>query len=126
MRLAGIALCGAVLAALVKQYTPPFALLTAAVCGVVMLAVIARPFGEILHTLTAFLRAAGIDGDIYIPVVKAVGIAVVVRITSEICRDAGQSALASRLELAGTVAATAVCIPLMQQIFALLSELMGS
>ena len=57
--------------------------------------------------------------------ILSVGIAVLVRIVSALCRDAGQGALAVKLELAGTVASIAVCIPLVQQVFALIAAILG-
>lgn len=124
IKLAAIALCGALFASFLRPLSPVFGLLTALACGMVVLLAVLDPVGQIFHALSVFLAAAGISGDIYLPVIKAVGIAVVVHITAQVCRDAGEGALGNKLELAGTVAAIAVCIPLMQQVFTLLESML--
>ena len=53
---------------------------------------------------------------------KAVGVAVVVRITAALCRDAGQSALAAKMEIAGAVLTLSVCLPLFEQVLDLITE----
>ncbi|MDE7036247.1 MAG: stage III sporulation protein AD, partial [Eubacteriales bacterium] len=40
------------------------------------------------------------------------------------CKDAGQNALAAKLELAGTAAAVAACMPLFRQVLQLAGELL--
>lgn len=123
-KLAAAALCGAFLAAFLRPVSPVFGILTALACGLVILYAVLDPIGQIFNALSSFLTAAGISGEIYLPVIKAVGIAVIVHITSQVCRDAGEGALGSKLELAGTIAAIAACIPLMQQVFTLLETML--
>lgn len=124
IKLAGIALCGALFAAFLRPLSPVFGILTALTCGILVLLAVIEPIGEVFTALSAFLTAAGIAGDVYRPVIKAVGIAVVVSIAAQVCRDAGEGALGTKLELAGTIAAIAVCVPLMRQVFTLLGNML--
>lgn len=124
IKLAGIALCGAVFAAFLRPLSPAFAVLTALTCGVLILMQTVSPVGQLLETTARFMDAAGIRSELYVPVIKAVGIAVVVHVTAQLCRDAGEGALGMKLEIAGTAAALAVCAPLMEQVFALLEDML--
>ncbi|HIV68283.1 MAG TPA: stage III sporulation AC/AD family protein [Candidatus Butyricicoccus stercorigallinarum] len=124
VKLAAAALCGALFAAFLRPLSPVFGVLTALACGTLLLLAALAPVGEIFRALSAFLTAAGVSGSIYLPVIRAVGIAVLVHMTAQVCRDAGEHALGSKLELAGTIAALAVCIPLMRQVFALLESML--
>lgn len=124
VRLAGIALCGALFAAFLRPLSPAFAVLTALICGVLIVLQALAPLGQLFQTMSQFMTAAGIASDLYQPIIKAVGIAIVVHITAQICRDAGEGALGTKLEIAGTAAALAVCTPLMEQIFRLLEKML--
>ena len=124
IKLAVMALCGALFAAFLRPLSPVFGMLTALISGILLLTIVLDPIGHIFHTLSAFLTAAGISGDMYLPIIKAVGIAVIVHIVSQVCRDAGEGALGSKIELAGTIGAIAVCIPLMQKVFDLLTSML--
>ena len=53
-----------------------------------------------------------------------VGIALVVRVGGDLCRDAGESALASAVETAGSICALLAALPLLRQVLHMLSELM--
>ncbi len=124
LTVAAIALLGAMLAVFVRPISPVFALLISLACGLVLLLCVLEPFGAIFRDLSQIMASAGLDSEIYLPVLKAVGIAVVVRISSALCHDAGQNALAVKLELVGTVASIAVCIPLVQQVFELIGTIL--
>lgn len=120
--LSAIALLGTVLTVLLRPSSPAIAVFLSLVCSLVLLYRVLDPLGETLASMSALMASAGLDGQIYFPVFKAVGIAVIVRMVSNLCRDAGQSALGTKLEFAGAIASIAVCIPLVEQVF----ELMGS
>lgn len=123
-KLAALAVCGALFAAFLRPISPVFGILTALACGLLLLYAVLDPIRQILTVLSGFLSAAGMEKNLYLPVIKAVGIAILVHITAQVCRDAGESALGSKLELAGVIAAIAVCIPLMQEVFVLLESML--
>ena len=54
-----------------------------------------------------------------------VAIALVVKVGAGLCRDAGESALASVVETAGAVCTLLVSLPLLRAVLELLMELMG-
>ena len=71
--------------------------------------------------LTSFYRAS-----LFLPcVISTVAIALVARTTADLCRDAGESALAAAVETAGTVCALAAALPLLRTVMELLTELMA-
>ena len=82
----------------------------------------------LLEEVTAFLTAlsdrGGVSHRLLTPLYKTVGIALVVKVGSERCRDAGEAALASVVETAGAVCALLVALPLLGAVVDLLMELM--
>ena len=121
----GLALTAAVLAAMMKPYQPVFALLTAIAAGFCLLWVGTQTMGQCAGALYDFAGAAGISGEIYLPVLKTIGIAAAVRIAGAICKDAGQGALAVQLELLGSVAAIISCLPLFTQLLSLVGDMLN-
>ena len=124
IQIVGAALLAAVLTALLRPVSPAMTIVFTAACSILLLLAILNPLGNTLNAISQMLATAGIDGSLYLPVIKAVGISVLVRITAELCRDSGQGALAAKLELAGAVTSIAVCVPLIQQVFQLLGMMM--
>ena len=110
IRLSALCLTGALLAVLLKRTNPDMALLLAlAVCGAVLL-LLAEPLQEIR--------------DFFTQLVKTVGIALVSRTGSDLCRDAGEGAMASLVETAGAVTAILVSLPLFQAAWDVLRSLL--
>ena len=76
--------------------------------------------GELMEFLREIGAASGLSEDLFIPLYKTVGIALVVKAGGSLCRDAGESALASAVETAGTVCALLVSLPLLRAVVELL------
>ncbi len=120
------AACGLVLLALVlttvlKKDAPAIAILLSLVAGVLILLRAFEMADGVLSNLTGLLEQGGIAQELYLPVLKCVGVAVVVRVMGALCRDNGQGALAAKIEIAGAVLALALCLPLVEQVLALVS-----
>ncbi len=122
--LAGLAVTAAILALTLQPYQPLFAFFTALAAGLCLLAAAAGPVYELSEGLRTLIEAAGISNEVYGPVLKTVCIAATVRVVGAICKDAGQGALAVKLELAGTVAALITCFPLLQQLIELVNTIL--
>ncbi len=121
-----IAACGLVILALVltltlKKDAPSMAFLLSLAAGAVILIHVFTYIGDAASRFHSLLLQAGMDDALYSPVMKSVGVAAVMRIVGALCRDAGQSALAVKLELAGTLLALTFCIPLLEQVLTLVS-----
>ena len=111
------------LAALLKKHTPELALLLAvAVCGAAALAAV-RGVREVWAFLEDLLAAVEISSTLFLPLLKTAGIAVVTRIGADLCRDAGESAVAA-VEMAGAMGALLAVLPLMQAAWEVLRSLL--
>ena len=124
MRLSALCLTGALLAVLLKRTNPDMALLLAlAVCGAVLL-LLAEPLQEIRDFFTQLSDWGGLPVELFAPLVKTVGIALVSRTGSDLCRDAGEGAMASLVETAGAVTAILVSLPLFQAAWDMMRSLL--
>lgn len=124
MRVTALCLTGALLAVLLHRSGGEMALLLSlAVCGVAAMVLI-----EPLEELRDFWEDAAAWGELpvelFTPLIKTVGIALLSRTGSDLCRDAGEGAIASVLETAGAVATIAVSLPLFRAAWELLRSLL--
>lgn len=65
----------------------------------------------------------GVQRGFYV-MIKALGIALVSKFCSDICRDCGENTIASGVESVGRMAMIALCLPLLADILALSREVM--
>ena len=121
------ALCvvAALLALVLKRSTPELGLLLTLGAAVVLLLALMESCGEMTVFLQELAERSGVEKSLFTPLYKAVGIALVVNVGSNLCRDAGESALASVVETAGAVCVLLVSLPLLRSVLALLMELMA-
>lgn len=124
LTLIGIALTAAVLAVTLKQANPTFALLVSMAAGLCLLWIACGTAAKLVSAFHTLADASGVAGQIYLPVLKAVGIAAAVRVAGAFCKDAGQSALATKLDLVGTISAIVVCLPLFEQVLAVVTVML--
>jgi stage III sporulation protein AD len=125
IRAAAVCVMGALLAVVVKRGTPELAVAVTLAAAAAVLLFLLEPLGELLRFLTDLAHRSGVPQELFLPLYKTIGIALVVRVGGDLCRDAGESALASVMETAGSVCALLAALPLLSGVLALLMELMG-
>ena len=124
IRAAVLCVVAALLALVLKRGNPESALLLALAAAVVVLLALAKDLEALLAFLEELIEKSGISHELFIPLYKTVGIAMVVKIGGNLCRDAGESALAAVVETAGAVCALLAAAPLLRAVLSLLLELM--
>ena len=124
LRLAALCLLGALLAVLLRRGGGELALLLVlAVCGVAV-ALLLEPLGQLRDFWEEASAWGQLPEQLFQPLLKTVCIALICRTGSDLCRDAGEGALASVLETAGAVAAIVVSLPLFRAVWDLLESLL--
>ena len=98
-------------------------LLVLAVCGVAV-ALLLEPLGQLRDFWEEASAWGQLPEQLFQPLLKTVCIALICRTGSDLCRDAGEGALASVLETAGAVAAIVVSLPLFRAVWDLLESLL--
>jgi len=124
LRVTALCLTGALLAVLLHRSGGEMALLLSlAVCGVAAM-VLMEPLEELRNFWEDAAAWGELPVELFTPLIKTVGIALLSRTGSDLCRDAGEGAIASVLETAGAVAAIAVSLPLFRAAWELLRSLL--
>ena len=119
-----LCLIGALLATFLKKTSPDISLLLAGCVCLAVLSTVIRGFGEIWKFLVEIMERGGLGVDLFSPLIKLIGIALLSRTVGELCRDAGQSALSGIVETAGVFASILVSLPLFRAAWELLEGLL--
>lgn len=124
LKIAALALCAVVLIVLVKNYKPEFGVFTAVACSVLILYFLADSL-KYAFVYMSQLYGQLAFGKAYFPVIiKVLAIAYITEFTSQLCRDAGEGSIASKVELAGKVIIFCVAIPVFVSIMDLVEQLL--
>ena len=122
----GAALClvGGIFAALLKKKTPELAIML----SVAVVIVVGTELLQTIRTVTAMIESLAqlqnLPQDLFAPLLKTVAIALVSRLGSDLCRDAGESVMASLLDICGSFGAIVVSIPLFKAAWDMLQSIL--
>ena len=108
-----------VLILVLKQYQKAYGmLLSIAVCVMVLLLLLPQ-VQRILQTAEYIYLQSGLDNSYFTLLCKAVGISYLTQLGTDICKDCGESAIGTSVELCGRIVLVVLSLPL----FLTLSEM---
>ncbi|GAB6876022.1 stage III sporulation protein AD [Thermaerobacter litoralis] len=120
----GIALVASVLLVLLRQARPEWALLLSIVTAVAVFLLLVDDIAAVLRVLQQVADRADLDGRYTATLLKIVGVAYLAEFGAQLCRDAGESALAAKVELAGKVVILLLAVPILMAVLELLVGLL--
>jgi stage III sporulation protein AD len=114
--IAGIAICAAVIAATLRRYHQEYAILVSIAAGIVILLSLLSSISPAIRQISTLLSTAGLEPDYAVILFKTIGICFLAQFAADSCRDAGENALAAKVELAGKLAIVVLALPLFEKI----------
>ena len=118
-----ICVAAALACALLRGTHPELAMGVALAGGIAALYLLRADLQAVAELLGQLARETGLQQGHAALLLRASGIALVSEFGADLCRDAGESALAGRVELAARVVLLALAAPLLRELFALISAL---
>lgn len=122
---AAAGLVGTVLALILGQYRPEFRMLVTAAVTLLLMVMVLEQLSSVLEQLRSTMELTGLTGDYAAILFKAVGICLLTQLAGDVCRDSGESSIASKIELAGRAAILLTAMPLIQEVLVWAWELMN-
>ncbi len=107
---------------LVLKDRPEIGIVIAIAAGIIIIGFALEPISEILGAVNNISALAGVGGEYVETVFKASGVALAVTVCSAICRDAGQTAIAAKIEIAGRAAIIVVALPVINTLFSVIVQ----
>ena len=122
-RVIALGLIGTIFAVLLKRENPQLALLAAAATGILIFGMICAPLAELLALLRQTAEQAGVGDGYFAVVLKVIGIAYLTQFGAQLCADAGEGAIAAKIELAGKILMMTAAAPILTGLLALVIDL---
>ncbi len=120
-----VALLAALLAVVIKQYKPEYAVAITIITAVIILIGIMSMIVPIVYEIRKMMDQVAIDYDYITVLIKAVGICYITQFASDTCKDAGQISISNKIELAGKVALCISALPLYRDLLSLTQTIIG-
>lgn len=116
IQIAGVCIVFSVIFVLLKQYKKEYALLAGIAAGIVILLLIFTKAQPVFSAINGLSSRAGIKTEYLEILLKALGICFVTQFAVDVCKDAGEQGMASKVELAGKFAVLLIALPLFTQV----------
>ncbi|MGD6853568.1 stage III sporulation protein AD [Bacillus infantis] len=125
-QIAGISLVATFLALVVKEQKPNFAFLLVVFTGCSIFLFLVDQIYAIIHMLEKIALNAKVNLVYVETILKIIGIAYIAEFAAQITKDAGQGAIASKIELGGKILILAMAIPILTVLIETIIQLIPS
>lgn len=112
----GIGIVGALLSVTVKSYRPELALCISVLTGVFIFFWVIDGLGTVVYEIQSICETSGVDSSFFKVAIKVIAIAYVTEFASQIAKDAGEGAIAKKIEIAGKTTVLVVMVPVIKNL----------
>lgn len=123
LQIVAIGLIATVLIVVVKSQRPELAVLLSVAAGVILFLLVLGKISSIIDIVRDLTSRAGIN-MVYLGVIlKIMGIAYIAEFGAQICRDAGEGAVATKIEFAAKILIMVLAVPIVVAVLQALLKL---
>lgn len=123
VKIVGVAIFAVIMIIILKSYRPEMALILSIVTGIGIMLYAIYKMTSVVNVLNDLVNKSGINTEFLMIIIKVIGIAYIVEFGKNICVDAGQTSIATKLEMAGKVIIVVLTIPLISSLVNVLTGL---
>lgn len=122
-KLIAFAVVAAVLVVVLRQSRPEQGMILSILAAVLLFLWILRDIAPVLEELKALTGPFHFHNEAGQILLKTLGICFLAQTGADVCRDAGESSLAGKIELAGKTAVLLLCLPLFRELLDIAARL---
>ncbi len=112
VQVVGLGLIAAILAAFLKEHRPEMAVQVSLAAGIIIVLMVISRLVTAINAITEMAVGAGINLIYLQTLLRIIGVAYLAEFGSQVCRDAGEGSLASRIEFAAKVLILVMAVPI--------------
>ena len=124
IKIIGIGMISLIIIIIIKQYRPEFAVYISIIAGILILLISLQKMGEIVSLIRSISEKAGINGEFLKIILKITGIAILAEFAISVCKDSGESAIASKIEMGSKVIIISMSIPIISSLLELMLNIL--
>lgn len=124
IRIIGIALIGLIIIIILKQYKPEFSIYISLLIGVLILLLVTDQLTGIINLLQSIANKASINSEFLSLLIKMTGIAFLSEFAVSICKDSGEGAIASKIEIGTKIIIISMSIPIISSLLEIILKVL--
>lgn len=124
IKITGLGLVAVVLIVIIRQQRPELAVQLSIVVGAVIFTMMLGKINSVISLMQELARRSNVSTLYMGTILKIVGVAYIAEFGAQICRDAGEGAVASKIEFAAKVIVIVLAVPIIAAVFDFLFKLL--
>lgn len=124
IKIIGIALTALVIIIMLKQYRPEYAVFISILTGVLILVLVMDKLTGIINIIQSIQDKFGINTQFIAILIKITGIAFLSEFAVSICKDSGETAISSKIEIGSKIIIISMSIPIISNLLEIILKIL--
>lgn len=123
LKISAFALIATVVIVLIKQEKKEIGVTISIFAAVILAAYAIVKLDDVVSLIYELVSKAGVNAKYLEIILKVVGIAYIIELTKDVCVDSGETALGSKVEMAGKIMIMSMTIPIITGVIEVINKL---
>ncbi len=124
LKIIGIGLIALIIIVMLKQYKPEFVIYVSLIAGTLILFIVVDKLTGIINLLQSLASKASINTEFLTLLIKITGIAFLSEFAVSICKDAGEVAIANKMEIGAKIIIISMSIPIISSLLEIILKIL--
>lgn len=124
IKIIGIALIALIIIIMLKQYRPEYAIFISILTGALILLLVMDRLTGIINLIQSIQNKFSINTEFIALLIKITGIAFLSEFAVSICKDSGEAAIASKVELGSKIIIISMSIPIISSLLEIILKIL--
>lgn len=124
IKIIGIGLIALIIIILLKQYRPEFAIYISILTGILILFLVMDKLTGVINLLQSLANKTSINSTFLSLLIKITGIAFLSEFAVSICKDSGEAAIASKIEIGTKIIIISMSIPIISSLLEIILKIL--
>ncbi len=124
IKIIGIGLIALILIIIIKQYRPEFAIYISLLAGAIILYISMDKIALVINLLKQICNKSGVNTNFLSILIKMTGIAFLAEFAISICKDAGENAIANKVEIGSKAIIISMSVPIIYNLLEVILKIL--
>jgi len=124
-KIIGVGFVATIIAVILKEYRKEYVIYISIIAGIIIISMSMNFLSEIISTLTNLSEKLGTNSNFIVLLLKITGISILLEFDISICKDSGENAIATKIDLGGKILILGMSVPVISKLVEILFNMIN-
>ena len=124
-KIIGIGIVAVILSVMIKGYRPEISVGITIITVAILFMIVSPQLKCVMVFFVVIAEKIGVEMQYIVVVIKVIGVAYLTQISAEICKDAGENAIGTKIEFGGKIVIIVLSTPVMYRLLEVVSQVIN-